>query len=115
MAQKFMEKGFNSEHGIKSNLVSPSDTLSNKTAASHRVDSAGLKQPDKNPTSNVVSSHKSEVQAAIDNFNDHQGNVVGNQISAQAKASYHLGKDAVNGLANLISSGDEDIKTGSKK
>ena len=53
---------------------------------------------------NLVHKHREEVQASIDNFKNHQGEVIGNQVVEQSKAVYHLGKDAVSGVKDIINS-----------
>jgi hypothetical protein len=75
------------------------------------VDTIGLQRPDNNVTSNDVSSHRAEVQSAIDNFSNHQGNIIGNQIAEQGKSVYHVGRDGVNALVDKVKEGFKDQKS----
>ena len=99
-AQKFMENSANPQYGIKNHLDSPSNNLASGNVAHPKIDTFGLARPD-NVTGNHVASHKAEVQAAIDNFSNHQGHIIGNEIKEQGKTAYHTSGDIMNGIISL--------------
>lgn len=98
MAQKFMDTHVNAQYGIKDSLNNPPSSLST-TPLPQKVNNDGLQQPD--ITNNDVANHRAKVQAAIDDFKNHQGNVIGNQVIDQGKAFLHTNKDISDGVVNL--------------
>ena len=106
LAQKFIENDINSKYGLANSLDTPTTTSSTITPNVPEVNSAGLQLPD---SSSGINSHRQTVQSAIDEFNNHQGHVLGNQILEQGKVIKHAGSDAVNGMRNLFNDGHKDV------
>ena len=91
-AQSFMENIVNPTYGIKSNLTEPKSTISENTRGQPRVDAQGLIRPEA-ISSNTVNTDK--VDKAMQNFKDHQGNILGNQILEQGSTMHHMSGDAM--------------------
>lgn len=113
LAQQFVETNLN--HLVPNNKLNPpSEHLVNNSAPyKHKVDADGLQQPAS--VNNGVSNHSATVQAAIDNFNNHQGNILGNQIVQHGKVIANVGGDAINNIKNLLDSSHNTIKNSVNK
>ncbi len=107
-AQQFVETNINPKYKINNNLQNPSTHLSNNLFSNvHKIDSNGLQQPSIADDS-FASNHRATVQAAIDNFSNHQGNIVGNQIAQHGKVISHIVKD-VKELGNEFLNKSKDL------
>ena len=102
-----MAEKLNTQYGIKTNLQTTSSStagiahLSNG-ASSNNVNNNGLDNPDDGSNINVMSNpvHHNANQS-MDNFKNHSGNVVGNQIEEQAKTLENADIDVVNAAGGL--------------
>lgn len=102
MAQKFVHSKIHSHYGINTNLDTPSSNLNMKMSPSSQINDHGMSLPDELVPDNLANKHRAEVQASIDDFKNHQGNVIGNQVKEQTKTVYHAGKDLAIGLKEII-------------
>jgi hypothetical protein len=107
-ANQFMAEKLNNQYGIKTNLQTPSLNtagiahLSNG-ASSNNVNNNGLDNPDDGSNIAFMGNpvHHNANQK-MDNFKDHPGNVVGNQIEEQAGLVGSVGSDATLETAKII-------------
>ena len=105
-----MNDVINPKYGIQNNLDTPSNNLNSHKFAAPKIDAAGLQRPDNSIASHSVLSHRGEIQAAIDNFKEHQGNIMGNQIVDQGKSAFHMSRDTMEGIENRAMHSYEKIK-----
>lgn len=94
-AQQYVDEKVHEKLGIKSHLDSPRASVSGSSRPT--IDSGGLSQPEPVNTS-AATSHRTTVQASIDEFNNHKGKVVGNQIAEQVSAVGSVGGDIMDSL-----------------
>jgi hypothetical protein len=110
LAQQFFDTNINPKYKININLQNPSDHLSgNSFSDAHKIDSNGLQQPS-STDDKLILNHRATVQQAIDNFKNHQGNIVGNQIAQHGKVIAHVGKDTINETKDAIVNGYKNLK-----
>ena len=99
IAKEFVDKNISSTTRLGNSLQVPPSKLK-EVGGTPQLDTKGLQRP--SSANDSVATHKAQVQAAIDEFRDHQGNTIGNQIKEQGTTLVNSGKDVVSSLKNIV-------------
>lgn len=94
-SQRYVDEKVNEKLGIKPNLQNPAASAPNLSRPT--IDASNLTNP---ISSNNVEAgaHRNTVQESINDFNNHKGKIVGNQIAEQVSAVGSVGGDIMDSL-----------------